>query len=35
MKSVNEKYFQSLLEDFQKSLHYRKIYAKYSEKNSI
>ena len=35
MKSVNENYFKSLLENFQKSLPFREIYVKYLEKNSV
>ena len=35
MKSANENYFKSLLENFQKSLLFKEIYAKYLEKNSI
>ena len=35
MKSVNENYFKSSLEKFQKSLPFRKIYVKYLEKKSI
>ena len=35
MKSVNENYFKSSLENFQKLLPFRKIYVKYLEKNSI
>ena len=35
MKPVNENYFKSSLEKFQKSLPFREIYVKYLEKNSI
>ena len=35
MKSVNENYFKSSLENFQKSLPFREIYVKYLEKNNI
>ena len=31
MKSVNEKYFKSLIDNFQKSLRFREIYVKYLE----
>ena len=34
MKSVNENYCKSSLENFQKSLPFREIYAKNLEKNS-
>ena len=35
MKSVNENYFKSSFETFQKSLPFREIYLKYIEKNNI
>ena len=35
MKSANENYPKSSLENVQKSLPFRKIYIKYLEKNSI
>ena len=35
MKSVNENYFKSSFETFQKSLPFREIYLKYIEKNKI
>ena len=35
MKFVNENYFKSSLENFQKSLSFREICVKYSKKNSV
>ena len=35
IKTTQENYFKSSLENFQKSLRFKKIYVKYSEKNSI
>ena len=35
MKFVNDNYFKSSLENFQKSLAFREIYVKYLENNSI
>ena len=35
MKSVNENYFKSQLENFQKPLPFREMFVKYLEKNSI
>ena len=35
MKFVNDNYFKSSLENFQKSLPFREIYVKYLENNSI
>ena len=35
MKSVNESYFESSLENFQKSLPFREIYVNYLEKIQV